>query len=211
MLKYLPIIKDNPIFKDVSSDLIAGILLKSNILELKPKNTVYLEGSTDDNFYLLIKGTAKGYSTQLDKQVIDLFYTSGSILVNIDFLLTNQPSRQTVECISKCLFISFGKNVFADIQNSGKLLTSKLLEILLYYNDQYKSHASLLTKHPTAIQSYIEFQKLHGMNADQYPDKDIASYLGIFPESFNRIKKKHKVNNTHNIYPKTDIYQYNNM
>ncbi|QES90267.1 Crp/Fnr family transcriptional regulator [Rhizosphaericola mali] len=189
MLKYLSLLKETPILSDMPIEIIKTFLENSKLIELKKKRILYLEGSTDDNISFLAKGAIRGYSMHNNKEIVDLFYTDQSFIANVDFIFLNLPSRLTVESITPCVLFSFPKKFVFDMQNCNEKIRYKIYEILVTYIRIHDDRVKLLTTYPIAIKSYLKFKERFGFYVEKFPNKDIASYLGITPEALTRIKK----------------------
>ncbi len=193
MLKYLPILKKFLLLREIPEDILTSFLKNSNFLELKKKNLLYVKGSTDNKVYFIIKGLARRYNVVGNKEVTELFYAEGDFVANIDFIFLDGSSRSTVECMSACKVISFSSDfLFRELRTNNEL-QFKMYKALSTYNKRLDERIRLLTNFPTKKLSYLRFREIYGSIVDSFPNKDVASYLGISPESMTRIKKQIKM------------------
>lgn len=192
MLKYLSILKENQLLQDISNEDLKDFLFHATILEVKKKTILYLEGSTDDNIYILVKGIVRGYSTRHGKQVVELFLTKGNIIANINTIILDGPSKNTMESLTSCVLLTFSKTYLVNKQKNLPQIQSNLLKVLAQYINMYNERLKIMMQSPSATHSYLKFIDIFKDDVDAFPSKDIASYLGITPEALARIKKNLK-------------------
>ncbi|MEZ5107287.1 MAG: hypothetical protein R2757_22470, partial [Draconibacterium sp.] len=102
--------------------------------------------------------------------------------------LTNQTTELEVICFEPSTLFRIDKQNFELLAKTeyGRLICQIASESL--YIHKQTQQLELLSK--TAEQRYLEMFKKQPNIIQRTPNKYIASYLGITPESFSRIRKK---------------------
>lgn len=98
------------------------------------------------------------------------------------------PTPLEIVCFEKCLIFRITKENFIKLSNTdfGKIICQIAAESL--YKHKQNQQIEILSK--TAEQRFIALFNNHRHILQRTPDKYIASYLGITPESLSRIRKK---------------------
>ncbi|PZP50790.1 MAG: hypothetical protein DI598_04785 [Pseudopedobacter saltans] len=193
MLNYLSILRESQMFSDIANEDLKIFLNNAAILEVKKKTILYLEGSTDDNVYLIIKGSVRGYSTLKGKQLVEIFLTEGQVFANFNTLFLGIPSKNTIESMTSCVLLTFSKVFLFNKLQTSPQMHFNFYKILTQYINVYNDRLKLILLYPLAIQSYIKFIEVFKDYYEEFPSKDIASYLGITPEALARVKKSLKL------------------
>ncbi len=106
------ILKEFPLFADLSESECSIIRENSSISEYKKGEVIYEEGSPPSAFYCLIVGRVVIYTkTKLgDKRIVE--YLHRGKYFGIISLLTGEPHSVTVECLNDCLALVIKKEDF---------------------------------------------------------------------------------------------------
>ena len=118
---------------------------------------------------------------------VELCY-EGDFLLDYMSFLTNQPTGIEVVCFEKCRLFRMSRENFNELSQTdyGKIICQTAAEIS--FVNRQAQQIDILTK--TAEQRYIEILEKQPHILQRTPNKYIASYLGIAPESLSRIRKK---------------------
>ncbi|HNY58957.1 MAG: Crp/Fnr family transcriptional regulator [Bacteroidales bacterium] len=141
-----------------------------------------------DVFYFILKGSGGILLFSNNNYIcIDLCY-EGDLLVDYMSFLTNQPTEIEVICFEKCRLFSISREKFFELSqtNYGRIICQTAAENL--FIQKQMQQIEILTK--TAKQRYSEMLEKQPHILQRTPNKHIASYLGITPESLSRIRKK---------------------
>lgn len=167
----------------------AKLILEYSQIKSLPKETIILkEGDLAKECFFILDGCMKKYYLIDGEEKITKFYTEGQMITPSSY--TNQePSKYYISTIEDTV-VSFGdsnsENAVYENHPELESLTRKLGEILLVNTNQEfdnwvnnspeERYLLLLENRPDLIQ--------------RVPQYDIASYLGIRPESLSRIRKR---------------------
>jgi len=153
------------------------------------KNQIVKEhGKHEKYFYFIIKGSGGIMLFQSNNYLcIDLCY-EGDFFGDYFSFITNQSTDLEVICFESSSLFRIDKNNFRALSQTeyGRQICHIASEIL--YIHKQTQQLELLTK--TAEQRYIEMYEKQPKILQRTPNKYIASYLGITPESLSRIRKR---------------------
>lgn len=153
------------------------------------KNQVIKEyGDREKYFYFILKGSGGIMLHQNNNYLcIDLCY-DGDFFGDYLSFLTNQKTDLEVICFEPCTLFKISRHNFQELAKTeyGRLICQTASDSLFIHKQTQQ--LELLSK--TAEQRYIEMLEKQPNIIQRTPNKYIASYLGITPESFSRIRKK---------------------
>ncbi len=167
-----------------------NLLEKCLITEESPAQTKLLEaGKIERYVYFLSSGIVKGYQNIDGKFVIQHLVSENDFFTSLDSFMGETPSLDYYETITDCKLVKISKPDFdLLLENTAfwnEFVTSVTNEHLNCKLERVKDFQTL-----TAKERYLKF-------VDQYPKlasgvsiHNIASFLGMEPQSLSRIRKQ---------------------
>jgi len=145
-------------------------------------------GSTDTNIYFIREGSVRIFISDNAEERNIRFGYSGNIIVSLDSFLSNKPSPLYIQALKKTIILVATKGSFMQIMNKDpqhlQLWNSVLEDLNL---QQFEREIDLLTQSPR--ERYYRLLKRSPQVFQQIPNKHIANYLRMTPETLSRIKK----------------------
>lgn len=175
-------------FIDLTEAEKQGILTAFPVKTIEKDTVLLKEGEIAKNAFFVIKGCVRKYSIQNGEEITDEFYTELESVVNFESMSNNIPSKFYFTCSEKsvigvlnseketALYKKFPR--FGDVcrVEMEKMLGASQEQRFDFKNSTPKSrYLSLLRERPDLI--------------NRVPQYQIASYLGIKPETLSRIRK----------------------
>ncbi|TAG23489.1 MAG: Crp/Fnr family transcriptional regulator [Cytophagia bacterium] len=161
---------------------------KGNMIETKKNEVLKKYGEREKYLYFIIQGSGGIMLYHNSNYLcIDLCY-EGSFFGDYLSFTTHQTADLeaiTFEC-SQLFRISKANFQMLSTTDYGRLICQIAADSLFIHKQTQQ--LELLTK--TAEQRYVGMLDKQPMIVQRTPNKHIASYLGITPESFSRIRKK---------------------
>lgn len=163
------------------------IALSQKTITLERNEFLKVKGSIDTNIYYVESGSLSVFILdECEEQVIRFGY-QGNIIVALDAYLTGRPSdfyiqaikRSTVKVITKLQMDSFLN------KEENHLLWVKILEDLVL--QQMEREIDILTSSPK--ERYLRVLKRSPKLFQEIPNRYIANYLRMSPETLSRLKK----------------------
>lgn len=147
-----------------------------------------VKGSIDTNIYFVESGSLRIFILDDCEEQIIRFGYSNDLIVSLDSFLTEKPSDFYIQAIKKTIVKVIPKSSFvAFISQSeeNKSMWIKLLEDLVV--QQLEREKDLLTNSPK--ERYHRVLKRSPKLFQEIPNKHIANYLRMSPETLSRLKK----------------------
>ncbi|HYG04706.1 MAG TPA: Crp/Fnr family transcriptional regulator [Chryseosolibacter sp.] len=156
-------------------------------LRLQPRAKLLQPGNVPSYLYFLNEGNVCSFKQKKARKYITSVWQSCDIILPGTFL-DQRPSAETIELLTRCKvsalsYDSIRKIIAGNIEAAGmfQILFNKLL------NDSLSMIEDL--KQKTALQRYSDFTAKYKGIEHLLPQNQIASLLGIKPQSLSRIRK----------------------
>lgn len=167
-----------------------SLLEKCLISESVPAHTKLLEaGKVERYLYFLDSGIVKGYQNLDGKLVIQHLVPEQDFFTGLDSFMSETPSVEYYETLTPCNVIKISKPDFELLQESSsffsELVNTVTNEHLACKLERVKDFQVL-----TAKERYLKFMKEHPKLALNVSVENIASFLGMEPQSLSRIRKQ---------------------
>ncbi len=158
------------------------------ILETAKNEVIKKYGEREKYFYFILKGSGGIMLFNNNNYLcIDLCF-DGDFFGDYLSFLTNQKTDLEVICFEPCRLFRISQINFQELSKTeyGKAICQVASDSLFIHKQTQQ--LELLSK--TAEQRYLDMLEKQPNIIRRTPNKYIASYLGITPESFSRIRKK---------------------
>lgn len=163
------------------------IALSQKTITLERNEFLKVKGSIDTHIYYVESGSLSVFILdECEEQVIRFGY-QGNIIVALDAYLTGKPSDFYIQAIKKSTVKVITKlqmdNFLSKEENN--LLWTKILEDLVL--QQMEREIDILTSSPK--ERYRRVLKRSPKLFQEIPNRYIANYLRMSPETLSRLKK----------------------
>lgn len=146
-----------------------------------------VKGSIDRNVYFVESGSLRVFVLdEYEEQTIRFGYT-GDMIVSLDSFLTGKPSELYIQAIKKTtvkVILRSQFDAFLKMENNQSLWT-QILESLVV--QQIEREIDILTTSPKA--RYERVLERSPQLFQEIPNRHIANYLRMSPETLSRLKK----------------------
>ena len=146
-----------------------------------------VNGSTDTNLYYVLSGSLKiSFEDEFDEQILRLGY-QGNIIGALDSFISEQPSDLYIQALKATALKAISKTAFRKwiaMNEENRTMWQSVTELLIY--EQIEREKDILTQSPLA--RYQRVLKRSPQLFQEIPNKYIASYLRMTPETLSRIK-----------------------
>ncbi len=162
--------------------------LWESTMTLKRNEYLKVGGSVDTNIYFIVRGSMRVFVVDEFEEHTIRFGYQNNIIAALDSFITEGPSDLYIQAIKKTELKVAKKKAFMDwVQKSpGNLsLWHKILENMIY--QQMERERDILTSSPA--ERYKRVLKRSPQLFQEIPNKYIAAYLRMTPETLSRLKK----------------------
>lgn len=146
-----------------------------------------MKGQTDTNVYLVESGSVRIFVTDGDAEQIIRFGYPDNLIVLLDSFLTGQPTAYSIQAIKKTVVKVLSRPQFDAWVNSGSNMQqwNQILENLII--QQLEREIDILTASPA--ERYRRVLSRSPRLFQEIPERHIANYLRMSPETLSRLKK----------------------
>ena len=147
-----------------------------------------VQGSVDTNIYFIVKGSLRIFIIDEYEEHTIRFGYKNNLIASLDSYITNKPSDLYIQAIKETKLKVISKSSFTNLIWSSEEYLKIWLDIVngLVYQ-QMERERDLLTTSP--LERYKRVSKRSPQLFQEIPNKHIASYLRMTPETLSRIKK----------------------
>lgn len=162
--------------------------LWDNQLVISRKEYLKVKGTTDTNLYFIVSGSLRIYVLDESEENIIRFGYKNNFIVALDSFISEKPSDLFIQAIKRSELKVIKKSTFMNLVESSMENTKiwyKILENLIF--QQLERERDILTSSP--LERYKRVLARSPQLFQEIPNKYIASYLRMTPETLSRIKK----------------------
>lgn len=165
--------------------------LKIETRSYKKNDFITREGQVEKYAYYIKSGGVKVTFTHKSQTYILCFWFKGDMFSSYVSFLEQSPSKTSIIAIAET---EVERVDYSQIQKYYKQyhLVSEAGRRMTEYLFIYKANKELEILSKTAEERYVELIEQSGHLILDLPVKEIASYLGIHPESLSRIRRRIK-------------------
>ena len=155
---------------------------------LRRNEFLKVKGSIDTNLCYIESGSLRiFFEDEFEEQTIRLGY-QGNFIAALDSFITDQPSNLYIQAIKKCELKMISKAAYINFVESSPenlKIWQQIMSGLIY--QQIEREKDILTYSP--LERYKRVLNRSPQLFQEIPNKYIASYLRMTPETLSRIKK----------------------
>lgn len=166
-----------------------AILATLTIKDFKKGTVLLREGETSTEAYFVLDGCVRQYYLVDGDEKTNNFFTESQWVVAIKSLSQGVPSDHYIECCTDTKLVVGNRDKEENLyQNFPRLesVSRKVMEQV--FAEQQEIMASYLTASPE--ERYSKLLKTRPDLFQSIPQYQIASYIGVKPESLSRIRKR---------------------
>ena len=173
-----------------AQELIENIIqnkLWDSEIELQRNEYLKVKGSIDTNIYFVESGSLRIYIVEEFEEHTIRFGYQNNFVATLDSFITGQPSDYYIQALKKTQVKVINKSTFQDLLKQEKFqnVWSELLEQLVLR--QLERERDILISSP--VERYKRVVDRSPQLFQEIPNKYIADYLRMTPETLSRIKK----------------------
>lgn len=166
-----------------------AIAATMNIQQYKKGTILLNEGQISSEAYFVLEGCVRQYSLVDGDERTTNFFTEEQWVVSIQSISNQVPSNHFLECCLDSFLVVGNREKEEDLYRQFpklETISRKVMEMI--FAEQQENMTSYTTDTPE--QRYIKLMKARPDLFQRLPQYQIASYLGIKPESLSRIRKR---------------------
>jgi len=174
-------------FVKVSGEEFAELIAWTEPRQFEKKTILTRPGEVEEYMYFITTGLVRKYFLKKDQEIITHLVKEGGIIGSGESFLTGQPSRYFVETLEPTTAFTISRQKLEEMYGSskkweklGRIMTTQYFlvqEMRLMDNIRYSTR-----------ERFVTFMNENTDLLQRVPQKYLASYLNIKPETFSRLK-----------------------
>jgi len=174
-------------FVKVSIEDFAELITWAEPRQFEKKAMLTKPGDIEEHMYFITSGLIRKYFLKRDQEIITHLVKEGGIIGSGESFLTGKPSKYFVETLEPTTAFAISREKLEDMYRSskkweklGRIMTTQYFlvqEMRIMDNIRYSTR-----------ERFVKFMKENTDLLQRVPQKYLASYLNIKPETFSRLK-----------------------
>ncbi|MGB0886076.1 MAG: Crp/Fnr family transcriptional regulator [Chitinophagales bacterium] len=176
-------------FEVLTSEEISLINEHTVLKSFKKGSILLKEGEVAKNCYAILKGCVRRYYIVDGEEKTTAFYTEGDPVTSFTSYNEKIPSKHFLECIEDCTLTEGTQDLEKEMCRLIPRLENIIrVEVEKEAGKTQENFALFITSSPE--ERYLNLLKTRPNLLQRVPQHQIASFLGIKPESLSRLKKR---------------------
>lgn len=166
------------------------IIVEHTLLKEFKKGTILLQaGNVSTECFAVVRGCVREYFIKDGIEKTTAFFTEGQSVNSFSSYTNKVPSRHFLECAEDCLLTVGNQSLVDQMCERIPRLTEFInSEVEKDAGELQERMASFMTSSPE--ERFLDLMENNPGLINRVPQHQIASYLGVTPESLSRIKKR---------------------
>ncbi|WP_396589804.1 Crp/Fnr family transcriptional regulator [Allomuricauda sp. R78024] len=174
-------------FEMLNKQEIETLLEKTIVDEFKKGTLLLREGQVPTKCFMVVEGCVREYLIKDGEEISTAFFTEGDTFTPPS--RKGSPSNHYWECAEDCILTISDKGYEEEIRAAIPRLDSIFQEIAIEKINKSKEEWSQFVS-SSPEERYLNLFKTKPHLLERIPHHQIASYLGIKPQSLSRIRKR---------------------
>ena len=174
-------------YTPVSSADFDTLMKKMEMRTYKKKEQLIHTGETEQHLYFVVKGLTRKYFKKGKQEIITHIVKEGGIISSAASFFSQTPSRYIVETIEPTTLLALSKQSLEELLATGNKW-EKILRLMTTQFFLVQEYRLLDNIRYTARERFVKFMEQNPDLLLRVPQKYLASYLNIKPETFSRMK-----------------------
>ena len=175
-------------FINLTDDEFAKILLPViKVKKFGKKELLTKAGEIEDNFYFIVKGLIRKYYKKAHHEMNTQISFEGHLILSQESFHSRLPSEYFIETIEHSTVVAITYNDLEKVYASSHRM-EHLARLLITYAMVIKDRWQMQLVKMTPRERFLNFVTKNPELMQRVPQKFLASYLNIKPETFSRFK-----------------------
>jgi CRP-like cAMP-binding protein len=174
-------------FVEMSRQEFDQIIPYFEVRKFDKKTRVLKTGEMDNYFNIMMKGLARKYMVVRKKEITIQLATEGHMIYSEISFNLRQPSDCIIETIEPVIFLSVAydnmQEIYRRFPKTERLGRMIITEMFIKKDQRDFRQLNISTR-----ERFLQYVQTHPDMLQRVPQKYLASYLNIKPETFSRLK-----------------------
>ncbi|HEY6506246.1 MAG TPA: Crp/Fnr family transcriptional regulator [Chitinophagaceae bacterium] len=168
------------------------------------KEFITKAGETENYFNFIVKGLVRKYYKKNGHEINTQVSREGHFILSQESFHSRTPSEYYIETIEPSVLISIKYDDLENLYNSSKKM-EHLGRLIITHTMMIKDRWQMQAIKMTPRERFLNFVMKNPDLMQRVPQKYLASFLNIKPETFSRFKHLLKSHSRHTDQPKTKV------
>ena len=176
-------------FDSISTEQVSELSIRLNVQEFKKKTVIQEENKVPENCFYVLQGLVRQYHMIEGVEKTTEFYTESNASISSECYSKKMPADASLICLEDSLLLVGEEENDIKLVQDYPVLQSVMMKIM--EDEWYKTQTQLSQyKLLSPEERYLLFLEERVDLKNRVSNAQIASYLGITPESLSRIRKR---------------------
>ena len=173
----------------ISKKLELSFIEQFKIEEVKKGKVLLHEKDICKNLWFLCDGLLRSYHNIADKEITSRIMYTGHIVISPGSFFTQTPATESIETLADCVLVKLSFNNLQDIYKKFPAFNyhTRLITEQYFYKQEQRLY---MLRKQNAAAKYNFFLENYANYLKDIPQKYIASFLNITPETLSRTRNK---------------------
>lgn len=155
--------------------------------QFRKKQVITKEGEVENYFNFILKGLVRKYYKKGANEVTTQIVTEGRIIHSQESFHSRTPSQFFIEAIEPTTLVSITYDDLEKIYSTNAKM-ERLGRLVITFSMVMKDRWQIAMTRTTPRERFLDFVQKNPELLQRVPQKYLASYLNIQPETFSRFK-----------------------
>ncbi len=151
------------------------------------KESIIKSGEVENYFNFVIRGLVRKFYKKANQEINTQISTEGQIIMSQQSFLGRQPSEYFIETIEPSIIVSIKYDHLEELYNKSKKM-ERLGRLVVTYMMAISDSWQMQLIKMSPRERFLNFVMKNSELMQRVPQKYLASYLNIKPETFSRFK-----------------------
>jgi len=175
--------------KQVSPELRSALEKSFRIAQVKKGSVILHEGDTCKTLWFLADGLLRSYHNIGDKEITSRIMYSGHIVISAGSFFTQTPATESIEALADTTVATLSYDALQHIYEKFPEFNLHTRLITEQYFARQEQRLYMLRRQD-ALSKYKFFLEHYSFYLKDIPQKYIASFLNVTPETLSRTRSK---------------------
>jgi CRP-like cAMP-binding protein len=176
-------------FETFDHNEINAIIENTHVESFSKGTVIQKEGEVCTRCYFILSGCVRQYQIVNGEEKTTAFFTEGQASVLYSSYIEARPSEYYLSCVENCTLIVGTREQEKKLHQQHPGLAHLINTLMPQDYDRIQNHlSSMISNSPE--ERYLNLIATQPHLLDRVPLNQIASYIGVTPESFSRIRKR---------------------
>jgi len=168
-------------------DFLAEIMPIITVRDFDKKQLLIKAGEVEDNFNFILKGLVRKYYQKGNVQINTQISTEGQMILSQESFHSRLPSEYFIETIEPTRVVTMRYDALEALYSSSHRM-ERLGRLIVTYSMVIKDRWQIQLVKLTPRERFLNFVTRNPELLQRVPQKYLATYLNIKPETFSRFK-----------------------